>query len=586
MFDPVTELAWKQVVGNPKNIRSLFDPTEIVSLYLTQGKDVVKVVDEFVPLKDFHLHSFFAHLDPERPFRFCLDLRSKTAALGESISACFEVRWRSFYIADSSSALFKFTFRPASIFVLIPSIVTRNVSDFIVARKTRHVKAIELPAIPSPVLRQLREKYLSNAAAARLRGSPPRRNKKGFSGLPASKPSTSESIQVYDAVFVRDFAPVFSGHRSIQTFSKSVTSVRTPNFRNLQKALLPVNPYRAEIIRTADNPGLATFIGPLPDFNTRNYYGSSQYTFFTPPSVLAFSANTYNRALSKAEDVAEISIEANIAQDIAQFGQLKTLVASTTRNLAKAYKCVKAKNFDGALAALANEKRGPRARTYREWGLNASKTAAENWLQLQYAWKPLLHDVDGLMRLFAQTIVQRPPLRTVRAVSNPDESNYLINQGPFLTGAPPVKMEIKEKQTVKVVIRYTVRSELTTYVQQLGFTNPVNLAWEVLPYSFVVDWFIPIGPYLSSVSAWQGLTFKDGSVTRFARQEVNAAFDQSVTSGANTQRKAGSFQRTWIKIQRDKLTAFPRKDLPSFKDPRSLEHALNGIALLRTAFRK
>jgi len=36
--------------------------------------------------------------------------------------------------------------------------------------------------------------------------------------------------------------------------------------------------------------------------------------------------------------------------------------------------------------------------------------------------------------------------------------------------------------------------------RSLGLVDPVQIAWEVVPYSFVVDWFLPIGTYLS---AWQ-----------------------------------------------------------------------------------
>jgi hypothetical protein len=35
--------------------------------------------------------------------------------------------------------------------------------------------------------------------------------------------------------------------------------------------------------------------------------------------------------------------------------------------------------------------------------------------------------------------------------------------------------------------------------RSLGLVNPAEIAWEVVPYSFVVDWFLPIGSY---ISAW------------------------------------------------------------------------------------
>lgn len=33
---------------------------------------------------------------------------------------------------------------------------------------------------------------------------------------------------------------------------------------------------------------------------------------------------------------------------------------------------------------------------------------------------------------------------------------------------------------------------------QLGLINPGTVAWEIVPFSFLVDWFIPVGAWLNS----------------------------------------------------------------------------------------
>lgn len=48
-------------------------------------------------------------------------------------------------------------------------------------------------------------------------------------------------------------------------------------------------------------------------------------------------------------------------------------------------------------------------------------------------------------------------------------------------------------------------------LNQLGLANPLATAWELVSYSFVVDWFVPIGPVLNALSARAGLIFVDGS---------------------------------------------------------------------------
>lgn len=47
-------------------------------------------------------------------------------------------------------------------------------------------------------------------------------------------------------------------------------------------------------------------------------------------------------------------------------------------------------------------------------------------------------------------------------------------------------------------------------IQQLGLDDPLGLIWELTPYSFVVDWFLPVGQWLSSFRSIKGLTFQGG----------------------------------------------------------------------------
>lgn len=49
-------------------------------------------------------------------------------------------------------------------------------------------------------------------------------------------------------------------------------------------------------------------------------------------------------------------------------------------------------------------------------------------------------------------------------------------------------------------------------MNQLGLLNPLSLAYELTPWSFVVDWFLPIGPVLQALTAPSGLIFVNGSM--------------------------------------------------------------------------
>jgi hypothetical protein len=83
-------------------------------------------------------------------------------------------------------------------------------------------------------------------------------------------------------------------------------------------------------------------------------------------------------------------------------------------------------------------------------------------------------------------------------------------------------MQIKQhdayyrKHEVMVRLDATIDDSFYLQLNDVGLANPLLTGWEVTPYSFVVDWFIGVGDFLSAVNAFTGgYKFKAGSVTRF-----------------------------------------------------------------------
>lgn len=50
---------------------------------------------------------------------------------------------------------------------------------------------------------------------------------------------------------------------------------------------------------------------------------------------------------------------------------------------------------------------------------------------------------------------------------------------------------------------------------QLGFVNPATVAWELVPFSFLVDWFVPVGRFLSTWTDFAGYQFLEPTTTRY-----------------------------------------------------------------------
>lgn len=145
-------------------------------------------------------------------------------------------------------------------------------------------------------------------------------------------------------------------------------------------------------------------------------------------------------------------------------------------------------------------RRGDIGHAYRRLGIvkaipsKKSKTfspeeISSRWLEVQYGWLPLIGDAHGGAQALAQQL-NNPMVQTYRArmwkplVATP--TSWTIRDGG--------DWGYRGKTRGQLIARVT-----EVDVPQLnGLTDPASIAWELLPYSFVADWFIPIGSYLEA----------------------------------------------------------------------------------------
>lgn len=378
--------------------------------------------------------------------------------------------------------------------------------------------------------------------------------------------------------------------------SRTSIGVVTPGFRYLKrKGQLPINPYFVEEIDTADGGYYSDYTSVLnPSFNQ---YDVGPYTGFfgqgtgNPPSGLALRASLDNRVISKLITATGQNTN-NVAADIAQYQQTVNMISSTLTRLTGAVKAVKGGNIPKAAAILFQTK-PPRYKRGKyptsTPGTNYKQSAADNWLALQYGWKPLLQDIQGSMASLANFLT---PLRSVQVASaSATEREVTVEKLVINTalGAQTGNIVTYTEWTNRIGIRYTTDSPKQAFLTQLGMTNPISLAWELLPWSFVVDWAIPIGPYLESLTAWRGLAFNGGWSSKRARKityyEMSYCGPLYPGDSDAVVTYLGNYRQEHFIYTRSALGSFPTMEFPSFKNPVSVTHGLNALALLNTAFR-
>jgi len=386
-----------------------------------------------------------------------------------------------------------------------------------------------------------------------------------------------------------DRIPPFRGWISWYSYRRNWTGTVTPGFGKTHKGRLPVNPHSVSLRESWSPPLMVKLwaVGtPYESFDV-NYFASWGYgtDYWTEPP--AHLGAPYNKALSRLIEKAELDAEANLAQDLVQFNQtLRTLTSAFTK-IRGAVRALKRGNLPRAQRFIFGGKK-PRYR--RGGGLRSARSVAENWLELQYGWKPLLNDCDGAARSLAYYINNNAD-NLVRSISASATSRS-ETRSPLLDDRVHT-VEIGElyqytETHTRIGIRYRVGNATTLFLSQTGFTNPLNLAWEVLPYSFVVDWALPIGPYLEALHAWDGLVFLDGFEVNFTRRVRSGYMDwgpgRLVWYDGYDSQYAGSVMGEGIQFDRTKLSSFPSPRIPSFKNPLSTLHAANALALMVSEF--
>jgi hypothetical protein len=389
----------------------------------------------------------------------------------------------------------------------------------------------------------------------------------------------------------REVVPVLAYYR---TWS----GTRTPGFGTKKARQLPVNPHAVEIIEVFEDRFSVYAVNTFTNDHSYELRPFSE-VYGAPGTFLDTSCEDKAsfQALQKLISGAQLGIQSNLAQNLAQVSQLSSLIVGNSTAILKSLRQLKRGNIPGAMSALSSGR--AKSKMPGMTPPSAKKSLASQWLQLQYGWKPLLHDIEGLLKILPNLtspggFVQRV---TSHASASAEVTDSTYPPGDSSTGGNPGKTNVLQRTSVKYVLRYRLDDPAAQFIAQTGFSNPINLAWEVLPFSFVADWFLPIGSYLETLTAFQGLTFLSGSRTVFTRIRANSVISYGghvVGVPQTLVTKNASYAKERILLGRQSLSAFPTSTAPSFNlNPfansglaqGTNSRAQNAIALLTQAFK-
>lgn len=215
---------------------------------------------------------------------------------------------------------------------------------------------------------------------------------------------------------------------------------------------------------------------------------------------------------------------------------------------------------------------------------NPSLVLSSGWLAYTYGWKPLMQDIYNATE-FHYRLLKELSTNGKAQVDDTDTTKATLSGWVNIT----TKKTLSERALYGLTVG--VDDTASYNLSRITSLNPLSIAWELMPLSFVADWFVDIGGYLSNMEAscGMGLSFKRGYFTRTTMDTV----EKRGWGERNTKTPAAGY---WIqnadsftgygKTQRitkarSVLTSFPRPNFPAFQVSLGARRIMSAASLIR-----
>lgn len=152
-------------------------------------------------------------------------------------------------------------------------------------------------------------------------------------------------------------------------------------------------------------------------------------------------------------------------------------------------------------------------------GASVRKSVANNWLEFHFGWSPLVSDIHAAVEILQGPV---PPIR-VRATQTLQGSDWFVapvvkRTNPNAFNAASSTETWTKRRVFDVSVACGARVRVTNpnlwLANQLGFVNPLVVGYNVIPFSFVLDWFINVEQFLSQGTDFLGLAVEQPWTTK------------------------------------------------------------------------
>lgn len=306
-----------------------------------------------------------------------------------------------------------------------------------------------------------------------------------------------------------------------------------------------------------------------------------------PPDIeSAFTGRWYGdrpTALNKAYDKfkSSLSESASLAETLAERADSVDMIVKRSTQLFRFANALRRYRFAEAARIVGCELVGPldgkktkrlnknlafgRKPVHSSRLRKSSKQLGSNFLEFHLGWEPLVKDIGAAVEVLQGDL----PSATIRGTGRSLVYNAIRpNSWSYET--------IKCLTRVQLIADVAVTNPNLWLANSLGFVSPLGVMWALVPFSFVVDWFVNVQQVLDQFTDFVGLSISEPATT--------TTYELEYTYGRTDSYHPGGYSYTSFEMDRIEGLSSPIFQVKPFKGL-SVWRGATSIALLVGALR-
>jgi hypothetical protein len=257
----------------------------------------------------------------------------------------------------------------------------------------------------------------------------------------------------------------------------------------------------------------------------------------------------------------------NLASDMAEYREglkaANTVATDLTKSIAKAKDIVRDIRRGNAARAFRGIRSFGKVRP-RKW-----QEVPASWLGINLALMPAIGTLSSAVDILNNPASSRPVIRKISFSRTVDKETPVYDMWGKKTDSV-----VRWQQMTRVSAFVSLQSS-SLWKDNYTPGNPAEWLWETTPLSIILDWFIPIGNYLSGLDAYSGISGIYGTVsTRL--QGSTRGIKRPVAAG----KTISPGQLTYRRHVRTAFTQPPSLTIPAWSPSPSVTKLVTALSIL------